>query len=105
MSAKFNDASSLLLIQSMAYMMDIAFEGNKESVFKVAEQVPSVCKTYFEIKEGQEKTTNYADMEEEELRDLIATMLHNDEPDKYGELSKAFAALAGKGAVHDGKGN
>ena len=47
---RYNDADTRLLLQSIAYMLDVAFKGDEEIANKVANAIPEIVEQYFRIK-------------------------------------------------------
>jgi len=54
----YNQASSTLLFQSIAYMLDTAYNGDNELITTVAEQIPDIVKEYCRLKDLQDDTNN-----------------------------------------------
>ena len=66
----YNGASSVLLLQTIAYMLDVAYEGKEEPMVAIAEQMPDVVKEYCRLKGLQEDV----DKAEQNLRDTIESI-------------------------------
>ncbi len=73
----YNQASTVLLLQTIAYMLDTAFEGKEEVMTTVAEQIPDIVKEYCRLKE---LNTQIEDIEKD-MEDIIST--YSDEVLKY----------------------
>ena len=66
----YHKASTTLLLQSIAYMLDTAYKGDRDQATKVAEVLPDVVKEYFNLKEAQNDVTEA----QETLDNAIASM-------------------------------
>ena len=100
-STQFNKASTTLLVQSIAYMLDSAFNGNEEAAGEVAGMLPDVVQKYFELKNQSEEQIEppvVVDVKEmsdddiaDELRDLIDTEMNKEGVDYFMKLSSEVA--------------
>ena len=66
----YHQASTTLLLQSIAYMLDTAFKGDAEQANKVAEVIPSVVDEYFRLKKAEAGV----DKAREDLNEFLKTM-------------------------------
>jgi len=76
----YDGASSVLLLQSIAYMLDTAYNGNLEVVKKVAEQIPDIVNEYCRLKEESESkdtvlTNAIEDLQDVEIKSMIESEL------------------------------
>ncbi len=69
-SCNYNKASSTLLLQSIAYMLDTAYRGEKEIAIEVANQIPDIVTEYFRLAELQNDVSNAEDT----LQDTIESI-------------------------------
>jgi len=77
--AKFNEADSTLLLQSMAYMLDTAFNGSRENAELVAATIPDVVSKYFDIKEEQLEDTDETLKESIKEEEVIKNIQEDDD--------------------------
>ena len=77
--AKFNEADSTLLLQSIAYLLDTAFSGSRENAELVASTIPDVVGKYFDIKEEQEDTVDLTKLTKSELHELIKSIKEDED--------------------------
>ena len=94
--AKFNEADSTLLLQSMAYMLDTAFNGSRENAELVAATIPDVVSKYFDIKEEQLEDTD------ETLKESIKEELAKEDCNLHDVMKNVSELL--KRRVKDGNG-
>ena len=116
-STQFNKASTTLLVQSIAYMLDSAFNGNEEAAGEVAGMLPGVVKKYFELKNADEVQTEpeapSLDLKDwsdddiaDKLRELIDTEMNEHGVNFFMRLSSEVARRSLKGESNgNGEGN
>jgi len=110
-TTQFDKTDTTLLVQSIAYMLDSAFNGNEEIAREVAGMLPGVVQKYFELKKAEEEevTSDTQDSEEDlieltelnigELSELILACT------EYEELPLLLAEVARRGLDGNGEGN
>jgi hypothetical protein len=97
--AKFNEADSTLLLQSMAYMLDTAFSGSRENAELVAATIPDVVSKYFDIKEEQLEDTD------ETLKESIKEELAKEDCNLHDVMKNVSELLKRKVKDGNGEGN
>ena len=66
----YNKASTNLMLQAIAYMIDTAYKGDKDTSVTVAKMIPDIVEEYFRLKEAQEEV----DKAEEDVNQVIQSM-------------------------------
>ena len=63
-------ADTNLLMQTIAYMLDVAYKGNRDTAVTVADMIPDIVKQYFSYKEAEEEVEEA----EQGIEDVIKSM-------------------------------
>ena len=108
----YNQASTVLLLQTIAYMLDTAYEGKEELMATVAEQIPGIIKEYCRLKEMNTKIENITkDIDElissssdEVLKSMTKDELSKDNPD-MDMVMKMSSELLKRGLKDDRERN
>ncbi len=78
--AEFNQVKSEHLIHSIVYMLDTAFNGDREMIETVTDKIPEMMNEYFKIKDEQEEEDmDLASKSTEALTDMIMKELKSED--------------------------